>query len=103
MTSKRVAFSRTKRADGKGNNMRRNAARAEDEGAVGNASVKQNFSTKCPARLHSSANSIQTRDAPSRGSQATFTTARMRNGGASIFAGDGLSKVWLELLNNSNK
>ena len=102
MTSKRAALTRMKRAARNGNNSRRNAARAEDDVATGNASVKQNFSTTCPVLVHSSASSIQTREAPSRGSQATFTTARMRNGGAaSIFVAEQLSKVEFELLNDS--
>src|SRR6478672_6497987 len=58
----------------------RNAKAIPEGDGLGNASVSENFSTMCPFLVHSSASSIKTRDAPKRGSQARFTTTRMRSG-----------------------
>src|SRR5688572_169686 len=80
ITSKRPAFSRTNLAARWGNKRSRNAASAGDDTDSGKASVRQNFSTTWPALRHSSVSSIQTRAAPRRGSQGTFTMARMRSG-----------------------
>src|SRR2546430_11972675 len=80
MTSYFSALRRTKRAARHGKTACRQAERARERVGFGNASLRQNLSILCPAFVHCSHNSNQTRAAPSRGSHGRFTIPRMRSG-----------------------